>query len=218
MLYEDEGRSESCSPPPGLTRLNGYQKTQHLFRLAQKFRHPIVVFAGSPSSLPDVKMTKPDEALRFANHIHSQWHLEVPIILVVLSRKVSGNIFGAWLADKVLAFEETCFSMAMLDQGENHLVRLGARHLLHQGIIDGTISESVCNGHGSPVVMPKPRQLRIALDAILEELSCVSPGQLLLRRKEKIERVSALKLEQYGLGEIQLVETSRKRHDWVDIK
>jgi acetyl-CoA carboxylase alpha subunit len=192
MLFEGEAPTEEGAPRRESLRLDGYAKIQHLFRLARKFQHPIVVFVGGPSSLPDItrRKTQPEEAFRFASHVHSQWSLDVPIILVVLSRKISGNIFGAWLADRVLAFEDTSFSLAMVDHRETHLVQMDARALRGRGIIDGTLVASDCDGHGSPVAIPKPRQLRAALSALLEGLACLSSRELLFRRREKVEQVA----------------------------
>lgn len=198
LLYENDQGGNNCSPIPTHKRLNGYQKVQHLFRLAGKFNRPIIMFASSPASVPGKEMTEPDEALGFAKHVFSQSHLEVPIIVVALSRRVSGDIFGSWLADKVLAFENARFSMAIVDQWENRFIQVGARYLLHQGIIDEMISMPARGGPASRVRMPTPKQLRIVLGTILEEVLLFSPEELIFRRREKIEKIVAMMSAQYG--------------------
>ena len=190
LCKNDHGSNNGVSIP-NHKRLNGYQKTQHLFRLAKKFNRPIVMFTNSPASLPGTEMSEPDEALGFAKHVLSQSYLEVPIILVLLSRIISCHIFGAWLADKIIALEDAHFLMTIFDQGKVQLIQVEARHLLRQGIIDKTISESVCGGPASQVMMPTPRQLRIILGEILDEVSRVTPEELMLRRREKIEKAVA---------------------------
>ena len=198
ILYENNQGGNNCSPIPTHKRLNGYQKAQHLFRLARKFNRPIIMFASSPASVPGKEMTEPEEAVGFAKHVFSQSHLEVPIIVVALSRRVSGDIFGSWLADKVLAFENARFSMAIVDQWENRFIQVGARYLLHQGIIDEMISMPARGGPALRVRMPTPKQLRIVLGTILDEVFLVSPEELIFRRGKKIEKIVAMMSTQYG--------------------
>ncbi len=207
ILYEDDQGRHNCAPIPTLKRFNGYQKTQHLFRLARKFNRPIIIFTSSSGSLPGQDMTEPNEMTGFAKHVLSQLNLEVPLIVVVLSRKMSGNIFGAWLADKVLAFENARFSMALVGQWENRLIQVGAQSLLHQGIIDKMISVPVRGGPASRGRMPTPKQLRIALCTILDELFLISPEELIFRRGEKIEKVAAMMSTQDGFLKMLLLAT-----------
>ena len=207
ILYEDDQGRHNCAPIRTLKRFNGYQKTQHLFRLARKFNRPIIIFTSSSGSLPGQDMTEPNEMTGFAKHVLSQLNLEVPLIVVVLSRKMSGNIFGAWLADKVLAFENARFSMALVGQWENRLIQVGAQSLLHQGIIDKMISVPVRGGPASRGRMPTPKQLRIALCTILDELFLISPEELIFRRGEKIEKVAAMMSTQDGFLKMRLLAT-----------
>jgi acetyl-CoA carboxylase alpha subunit len=198
ILYENDQGRKNSAPVPTLKRLNGYQKTQHLFRLARKFNRPIIIFTSSSASLPSQDRTEPDDIIGFAKHVLSQSNLEVPLIFVALSRKMSGDIFGAWRADKVLAFENARFSMVFVGQWGNRLIQVGARSLLYQGIIDKMISVPARDGPSSRGRMPTPKQLRIALGTILDEVFLVSPEELRYRRRERIEKVSAMVSGQYG--------------------
>src|SRR6185295_3791733 len=138
LLYCKKEHND-CSSVPASARLSGYRTAQHLMRLAHKFNRPLVVFTTSHTSLQGACMTEPYDAQGFNNHILSQCRLKVPIILVVLSRWGSTDIFGAWLADKILSLEPTRFSMTIFDQEKSMCVQVGAQYLLHQGIIDQTI-------------------------------------------------------------------------------
>lgn len=192
MLFESEASNENCAPPGASKRFDGYAKIQHLFRLVRKFHHPIVVFVGGSSSWPDMRRTQLEETVRLASHILSQWCLDVPIILVVLSRNVSVNVLGVWLADKVLAFEDACFSMAMVDSVETHLVSIGARSLRDHGVIDGTIDTFNGRGHDSPAGMPMLGQMSVLLNRTLKELASLSSTELLRKRREKVELIARL--------------------------
>ena len=193
MLFEKEAADENCSQPGAPKRLDGYSKIQHLFRLVQKFQHPIVVLVGGPLSWPDMRRrTQLDETVGLASHIVSQWYLKVPIVLIVLSRNVSGNVFGAWLADKVFAFEDACFLMAMVDSVETHLVSISARSLRDHGVIDGTMDSLNGSGHDLPAGMPELSQMRVLLNATLKELVSLSSAELFRKRMEKVELIARL--------------------------
>jgi acyl-CoA carboxylase subunit beta len=204
--YENGQGRKNCAPIPTLKRFNGYQKTQHLFRLARKFNRPIIIFTSSSASLPG-HMTEPTEITGFAKHMLSQSNLEVPLIVVALSRKMSGNIFGAWLGDKVLAFENARFSMAIVGQWENRLIQVKARSLFYQGIIDRMIFVPVRSGPASRGRMPTPKQLRITLCTILDELFLISPKELIFRRGERIEKIAAMMATQDGFLRMGLLAT-----------
>ncbi len=207
ILYENDQGHNNCASTRTLKRFNGYQKTQHLFRLARKFNRPIIMFTSSSASLPGQDMTEPNEMTGFAKHVLSQSNLEVPLIVVALSRKMSGDIFGAWLADKVLAFENARFSMALVGQWENRIIQVGARSLLYQGIIDKMISVPVRSGPTLRGRMPTPKQLRIALGIILDEVFLISPEELIFRRGERIEKVAAMMSTQDGFLRMELLAT-----------
>ena len=122
---------------------------------------------------------------------------------MVLNRRNSGEIFGIWFAHKVLAFEQTRFSMTIMDQGNHCHVQMGTKILLRYGIIDRVVPEPFGGVHHSSSAIS--RQLRSALSAMLYELSQLSPEDLRDRRREKIERVLAFSSKERGWGD-QLVE------------
>lgn len=190
LYWKNEHGGKRHSSAPAGTRLSGYRTAQHLMGLAHKFNHPIVVFTTSQTSLQGASMTEPQQAHGFSNHILSQSRLEIPIILAVLSRWSSGDIFGAWLADKVLALEQTRFSMTIHAQDNSIPIQVEAAHLFRHSVIDQTVpvsSDGLCN---SQVTMPKPKSLNAALSQLLDKVSFASPKELMMQRKEKNKRIS----------------------------
>jgi len=168
-------------------------------QLAHKFNLPIVVFTASSVSLPGMDTTKPHEAASFTKHLVSQQHFGSPMILVVLNRRNSGEIFGGWFAHKVIAFEQARFLMTIMDQGSHCHVQVGTKILLSYGIIDRVVPELLGGGHHSCSAIAM--QLRSALTEMLCELSQLSPEDLRDRRREKIERVSAFSSQERGWGD-----------------
>lgn len=194
LLYcKKEDSGNSCYSVPVSARLSGYRTAQHLMRLANKFNRPLVVFTTSHTSLQSACLTEPYDTQGFNSHIRSQCLLKVPIILVVLSRWSSADIFGAWLADKILALEQTRFSLVISDQEKSTYVQeVGARYLLHLGIINQTVPVASGEMYDSQVMMPKPKRLRAALSTLLEGMSHVSSKELANRREKKIKRLSKI--------------------------
>jgi acetyl-CoA carboxylase alpha subunit len=199
LYWKNEHGGKRRSSSSAGTRLSGYRTAQHLMGLAQKFRRPIVVFTTSQASLQDACITEPHEAHGFSNHILTQCRLEMPIVLAVLSRWSSGDIFGAWHADKILALEQTRFSMTVLGHETSIPVQAGAKYLLHQGVIDRTVPARSGGIYDPQVPMPEPRQFRTALSKILEEVSHISPEELMIQRKNKQERISQIASGTFGL-------------------
>jgi acetyl-CoA carboxylase alpha subunit len=150
-------------------------------------------------SLLGMNNTEPHEAATFTKHLVSQQHFESPMILVLLNRWNSGEIFGVWFAHKVLAFEQARFLMTIMDQGIHCHVQVGTKVLLRYGIIDGVVPEMSDGVHPSNSAISK--QLRSALRPMLDELSQLSPEDLRDRRREKIERVSAFSSKERGWGD-----------------
>ena len=170
-------------------RANGFRKVQRLMQLAQKFKHPIVVCCASSTSSTGTVIAESHESLGFPRHILSQWYLEAPIILAVLGRRSSGDIFGTWLADKILALEQTQFVVNISDQGKNSCRHVGASKLLRDGIIDKTILVPLNRGPHSQAVMPY--RLRSALIQMLDDVFYLSSRELIIRRRAKIALVEA---------------------------
>lgn len=172
------------------TSRSGYRKVQHLMQLAHKFRLPIVVFVTSSGALPGVDKTEPYESIDITQHVFSQMHSKSPMILAVLSRSHSGEVFGAWLGQNVLAFKRTRFSMIVMSQGMHCHVHVEASQLYRGGVIDAIISEPPRGVHSRR--RAKLKLLKSALSTMLIELSKLSLEELVMRRKDKLQRLSAI--------------------------
>jgi hypothetical protein len=100
----------------------------------------------------------------------------------------------------MLALEQTRFFIPILDQDTNVPIQVGARYLFNQGVIDHTVPVRPDGMYDSQVTLPEPNQLRAALGKMLEEVSHVSPTELLIRRKERIERIAEMASRSIRLG------------------
>lgn len=169
---------------------SGYQKSQHLMQLASKFRLPIIVFVTSSVSFPGIVRAESHESVDFMQHMFSQWHSKSPLILAALSSWNSGEVFGAWLGHNVLAFEQACFSMIVTGQGRHRHIQVEANCLHRHGVIDAIVSKPIGGVYCREAA--KLKQLRSVLSTMLLELSKLSPEELVVRRKDKLQRLSVI--------------------------
>ena len=172
------------------SRASGYRKADHLMQLSHKFRKPIVVCFVAPPPSSGTIAAESREDLCLPKHILSQWNLDVPIILVALTTKSSYDIFGVWLADKTIALEQAQFVTTIAGQEKQRRINVRAEELLRGGVIDKTIPASSKSTRHSEAVMPY--RLRAVLSQMLDEVSYVSPKELMVHRRAKLARVEAM--------------------------
>jgi acetyl-CoA carboxylase alpha subunit len=191
LIHGENGRRGKSRIPKSVRgRASGFLKADHLIQLAHKFKKPIVVCFVAPASSSGLIPAEPHEALGLPKHILSQWYLDVPIVLVILTSKSAYDIFGVWLADKSLALDQTRFILALQDQGRNRRFEVDAKTLARGGIIDKTIS--VSRNFSGPTTRAIPSRLRNALIQMLDEVAGDSPEDLKARRLERLARVEAM--------------------------
>ena len=199
LIYGGNGhRRKSRTAGSVCGRADGVRKFQHLMQLAHKFSRPVVVYFDDPTSSSGTAITELHEALGLPKHLLSQWYLEVPIILVVLTNKSAYDIFGIWLADKAIALEQARFMMTIPDRRKNHRIIVSTEELVRGGVIDKAIPAPSNLARHSQSAMSY--RLRGALTRMLDEVSHVSPRELKVRRLAKVARVEAIAVDLCGRG------------------
>lgn len=204
ILCELRIREEDHLCASACTSRGGYLKAQHLMQLANKFKLPIIVFVTSSGSLPGMGKAEPHESVGITQHLFSQWRSKSSMILAILSRLNSGEVFGAWLGHNVLAFEQTRFSMIATCQGMHRHVQAEASYLHRHGVIDTIVSEPIGGVYCREAA--KLKQLRSVLSTMLLELSKLSPEELVARRKDKLQRLSVIAFKECGREEQSLCD------------
>jgi acetyl-CoA carboxylase alpha subunit len=191
LIYCQDGHGRKTRiQEPSCGRASGFRKVQQLIQLAHKFSRPVVVCFADPTSSSGTAITEFHEALGLPKHILSQWYLEVPIILVVLISKSPYDIFGIWLADKAIALEQARFMMTLPDRGKNRRIVVSTEELVRGGIIEKAIPAPSNLARDSPALMSY--RLRGALTQVLDEVSCLSARELIIRRRAKLAQVESM--------------------------
>ena len=171
-------------------RSREFQKSQHLIRLAQRFKQPIVVCVVDPPVSGKDATTRWYEPFESPKHLLSQWSLDVPVVLLMSASKVSCGIFGVWLPDKSLALTYTKFVLESGKQNRQRRCEVEAKRLVTSGILDGTIAAP------ADLTVPQMKlvqhRLRNALIQLLDEVAECSPKELMARRQNKFQRVETM--------------------------
>jgi acetyl-CoA carboxylase carboxyl transferase subunit alpha len=178
----------------------GYRKALRLMQLADRFHLPVVTLVDTPGAYPGLGAEERGQAEAIAVNLREMATFEVPIVTIVIGEGGSGGALAIAVADRVLMFEnsvysvispEGCASILWRDgkQGAKaaEALRLAAPDLQALGIVDGVLPEPVGGAHRDWETAA--RTLGDALRENLEALSGVPGKELVRRRAERFRRI-----------------------------
>jgi acetyl-CoA carboxylase carboxyl transferase subunit alpha len=180
----------------GMAHPEGYRKALRLFRLAEKFDVPIVIFIDTPGAFPGIGAEERGQAEAIARNIREMFTLRVPIVVVIIGEGASGGALGIGVGDRVMMLEFSWYSVispegcaAILWRDNAHApeaaeaLKVVSSDLIDLGIIDKVIPEPPSGAHTDP---PRAAELvRQELVAALDELARLPVEQLLDQRLQK---------------------------------
>jgi len=185
----------------GMTKPEGYRKALRLMQLAAKFGIPIITLVDTPGAYPGIGAEERGQAEAIAYNLKEIPKLRVPIIVVIHGEGGSGGALAIAVGDKVLMHEnaiysvispESCSSILWRDwdhkQEAARLLKLTAEDLHHFGIVDQIVPEPPGGAHEDHTQAAE--LLRAALAESLQELSALSPSELLRRRHKRLRQVA----------------------------
>jgi len=183
----------------GMPNPEGYRKALRLMQLADRFRIPVVTLVDTPGAYPGLGAEERGQAEAIAVNLREMATFGVPIVSVVIGEGGSGGALAIAVADRVLMFEnsvysvispEGCASILWRDgkQGAKaaEALRLAAPDLEALQIVDGVLPEPVGGAHRDPAAAHAT--LKQALIENLDALSGVSPAELIQRRAARFRR------------------------------
>ncbi len=184
----------------GMPGPEGYRKALRLMQLADRFGLPIVTLVDTPGAYPGLGAEERGQAEAIAVNLREMGVLRVPIVTIVIGEGGSGGALAIAVADRVLMFEnsvysvispEGCASILWRDgkQGAKaaEALRLAAPDLQALGVVDGVLPEPVGGAHrdwdGAAAT------LAAALRENLADLAGVPGDELVRRRAERYRRI-----------------------------
>jgi acetyl-CoA carboxylase carboxyl transferase subunit alpha len=201
LIGQQKGRDtkENLMRRFGMPNPEGYRKALRLMQLADRFRLPIVTLVDTPGAYPGLGAEERGQAEAIAVNLREMATFGVPIVSVVIGEGGSGGALAIAVADRVLMFEnsvysvispEGCASILWRDgkQGAKaaEALRLAAPDLEELEIVDGVLPEPVGGAHRDPAAAHAT--LKQALIENLDALSGVSPAELITRRAARFRR------------------------------
>lgn len=184
----------------GQAKPEGYRKALRAMRLAAKFNRPILVFVDTPGAYPGVDAEERGQAEAIAHNLREMSRLPVPIVVTITGEGGSGGALAVAVGDRVLMLEnsiysvispEGCASILWRDAGKAEIaaeaLKLTATDLLQVKLIDEIVPEPEGGAHLDHA--GAARLLDPVLFRVLDELSQLTPPQLIDQRYDKFRRM-----------------------------
>ena len=198
MLGHQKGRDtkENVARNFGMASPGGYRKALRLMEHANRFRLPILTFIDTPGAYAGVLAEEQGQGEAIAVNLREMFRLEVPIIATVIGEGGSGGALGIGVADRLLMFEhsvytvaspEACASILWRDAAKAPVaaeaLRITAADLLRLGLIDAILDEPCGGNHWAP--LQAAESLKTALGQQLAELLALPAADLVAARYRK---------------------------------
>ena len=198
LLGHQKGRDtkENVARNFGMASPGGYRKAMRLMEHADRFRLPIFSFIDTPGAYAGLTAEEQGQGEAIAVNLREMFRLRVPIVATVIGEGGSGGALGIGVADRLLMFQhsvytvaspEACASILWRDAGKAPVaaeaLKITAPDLLKLGIIDDIIPEPSGGNHWAP--RQAAETLKAALLRHLGELQALSETELTDQRYAK---------------------------------
>jgi len=144
----------------GMPRPEGYRKALRLMKMAEKFNIPVLTIIDTIGAYPGLGAEERGQAQAIARNLFEMARLQVPIISIVIGEGASGGALGIGVADRLICFENTWYSVISPEGCASILFRdssraeeaadsmkVTAKDLIDLGIADKIISEPQGGAH-----------------------------------------------------------------------
>jgi acetyl-CoA carboxylase carboxyl transferase subunit alpha len=202
LLGHQKGRDikENVARNFGMASPGGYRKALRLMEHADRFHLPILSFIDTPGAYAGVLAEEQGQGEAIAMNLRQMFRLRVPIVATVIGEGGSGGALGIGVADRLLMFEhsvytvaspEACASILWRDAAKApeaaEALRITASDLQRLEVVDQVLSEPSGGNHWAP--LQAAETLKAALLSQLNDLLTLSEDELRERRYAKYRRV-----------------------------
>jgi acetyl-CoA carboxylase carboxyl transferase subunit alpha len=184
----------------GQAKPEGYRKALRAMQLAAKFSRPIIVFIDTPGAYPGVDAEERGQAEAIALNLREMSRLAVPVVVTITGEGGSGGALATAVGDRIYMLEnsvysvispEGCATIMWRDASKAELaaeaLKITANDLLGMKLIDDIVPEPHGGAHTDHEATA--RLLDPVLTNSLDELSALSPQQLVEQRYAKFRRM-----------------------------
>jgi acetyl-CoA carboxylase carboxyl transferase subunit alpha len=202
VIGQQKGRDtrENLHRRFGMSNPEGYRKALRVMKLAERFSVPVVTLVDTPGAYPGLGAEERGQAEAIAVNLREMARLRVPIVTVVIGEGGSGGALGIAVANSVLMFEnsiysvispEGCAAILWRDRARApdaaQALKLTASDLVRLEIVDGVLPEPLGGAHRDPAAAAAT--LKLALVEQLDRFAGISPDELVEQRLGKYRRM-----------------------------
>ena len=202
LLGHQKGRDtkENVARNFGMASPGGYRKAMRLMDHADRFSLPILSFIDTPGAYAGVLAEEQGQGEAIAFNLREMFRLRVPVLATVIGEGGSGGALGIGVADRLLMFEHSVYTVASPEACASILWRDAAKapvaaealkitgtDLLKLGIVDQVLPEPSGGNHWAP--LQAAETLKAALLEHLGVLQQLSEADLLEQRYAKFRRM-----------------------------
>ena len=215
LLGHQKGRDtkENVVRNFGMAKPGGYRKALRLMQHADRFSLPILTFIDTPGAYAGLSAEEQGQGEAIARNLREMFGFQVPIIATIIGEGGSGGALGIGVADRLLMFEhsvytvaspEACASILWRDSAKASeaatALKITGKDLLELGVIDEVLSEPAGGNNWAPI--DAGNTLKGAIEKHLNELLELSKEELLEQRYSKF-RVLGKFIESNNIEEIE---------------
>ena len=210
LVGHERGRStaERLERNFGMPRPEGYRKALRLFKMAEKFELPLILFIDTQGAYPGLDAEARGQAEAIARNLYVLSRLRTRIISVVIGEGGSGGALALGICDRLLMLENSTYSVITPEgcasilwgksDSENvaeyaamaaESLKLTAPALAETNIIDQVVDEPPGGAHRD-----HDRAAELLGEAIakhLSELSALPLNEVLEARYQKFRQIGA---------------------------
>ena len=187
----------------GQPRPEGYRKALRIFKLAERFKLPVLTFIDTPGAYPGLGAEERGQAEAIARNLIEMASLQVPIIVTLTGEGGSGGALALGVGNRVFMLQysiysvispEGCAAILWKDQARKaeaaKALGLTAETLEQLKIIDGVVEEPLGGAHTDPALIS--RRVGDVIEKALDELADLSGAELVEDRARKFRALGVI--------------------------
>ncbi len=176
-----------------MAKPEGYRKAIRMFKMAERFRMPVVTFVDTPAADPGVESESRGISEAIADAMLEMFALTVPAVSVVIGEGGSGGAIGIACSNRVMMQEHAIYSVippegcaAILwrspEKGAQAAaaLKLTSSSAIQLGLVDEILPEPFGGAHRNPIEAAET--VKSAILGALDSLKGMSPAELKQQR------------------------------------
>ncbi|MDR2884729.1 MAG: acetyl-CoA carboxylase carboxyltransferase subunit alpha, partial [Deferribacteraceae bacterium] len=183
VVGHQKGRNtkENIARNFGMAHPEGYRKAVRLFKMASKFKRPIITFIDTPGAYPGLGAEERGQAEAIAKALFEMALLGVPMLSFVIGEGGSGGALGLGMGNRVIMLEHSVYSVispegcasilwkdAKFADKAAEALKMTAQDMLELGVADEIVPEPAGGAHRNHKIMA--HNIGICIDKHLKEL------------------------------------------------